>query len=48
MYEAVRRMLPKNKAGGEMLKKLRVYKGSEYEHAAQKPEVIKLEGDRRE
>ena len=48
MYEAVRRMLPKNKLGREMLKKLRVYKGSEHDHAAQKPELLKLEGDRRE
>lgn len=48
MYEAVRRMLPKNKLGREMLKKLRVYKGSEHDHSAQKPELLKLEGDRRE
>lgn len=48
MYEAIRRMLPKNKLGRQMLTKLRVYKGSEHDHAAQKPEAIKLEGDRRE
>lgn len=44
MYEAVRRMLPKSKLGRQMLKKLRVYKGSEHEHAAQKPQLLKLEG----
>jgi large subunit ribosomal protein L13 len=44
MYEAVRRMLPKNKLGRQMLKKLRVYKGSEHDHAAQKPEVLQVEG----
>ncbi len=44
MYEAVRRMLPKNKLGRQMLKKLRVYKGPEHEHAAQKPEVLQVEG----
>ena len=48
MYEAIRRMLPKNKLGQQMLTKLRVYKGSEHDQAAQKPEAIKLEGDRRE
>jgi len=47
MYEAIRRMLPKNKLGRQMLKKLRVYKGAEHDHEAQKPEAIKLEGMRR-
>ena len=47
MYEAVRRMLPKNKLGRHMLTKLRVYKGAEHNHEAQKPEVLKLEGMRR-
>lgn len=40
MYEAIRRMLPKNKLGRKMLKKLRVYKGGEHNHAAQKPVVL--------
>ncbi len=44
MYEAVRRMLPKSKLGRQMLKKLRVYKGPEHDHAAQKPEVLQVEG----
>jgi large subunit ribosomal protein L13 len=39
---AVRRMLPKNKLGREMLKKLKVYRGPEHEHQAQKPEKIEL------
>ncbi len=34
---AVRGMLPKNILGRNMLKKLKVYKGSEHPHAAQKP-----------
>ena len=42
-YEAVRRMLPKNKIGAQMLTKLRVYKGSEHPHAAQKPVELKIE-----
>ena len=29
-------MLPKNRLGRQMLKKLRVYKGPEHDHAAQK------------
>ncbi len=40
--EAVRRMLPKNKMGSKMLKKLRVYRGSEHDHAAQQPQTIEL------
>ena len=39
---AVRRMLPKNKLGRVMLKKLKVYRGPEHEHQAQKPEKIEL------
>ena len=43
VYEAVKGMLPKNSLGRAMLKKLRVYKGAEHNHAAQKPEVLKIE-----
>ena len=39
---AVKRMLPKNKLGTAMLRKLKVYRGSEHEHHAQKPEKIEL------
>jgi len=39
---AVRRMLPKNKLGRAMLKKLKVYRGPEHEQQAQKPEKIEL------
>jgi len=39
---AVKRMLPKNKLGRKMLKKLKVYAGPEHPHAAQKPEKIEL------
>ena len=44
VFEAVKGMLPKNKLGKQMLKKLRVFKGAEHDHAAQKPEVLKIEG----
>ena len=36
---AVKGMLPHNSLGAQMLKKLRVYAGSEHENQAQKPEV---------
>ena len=42
VYEAVRGMLPHNSLGRTMIKKLRVYKGAEHNHAAQKPEAIEL------
>ena len=42
VFEAVRRMLPKNSLGKEMVKKLKVYKGPEHKQQAQKPEVLKL------
>lgn len=35
---AVRRMLPKNKLGRHMLKKLKLYKGSQHPHQAQVPQ----------
>ncbi len=35
--EAVRRMLPKNKLGRQMLKKLRVFVGTEHPHQSQLP-----------
>ena len=40
--KAVKGMLPKNSLGAAMLKKLRVFPGSEHEHAAQQPEILKL------
>ncbi|MHC4475035.1 MAG: 50S ribosomal protein L13 [Planctomycetota bacterium] len=39
---AVRRMLPKNRLGRKMLKKLKVYRGPDHEHQAQKPEKMEL------
>ncbi len=37
---AVRRMLPKNKLGRKMLRKLKVYRGPEHENGAQNPKTI--------
>ena len=42
VYEAVKGMLPKNSLGRQMLTKLKVYRGAEHNHQAQKPEVLKL------
>ncbi|MHC4187904.1 MAG: 50S ribosomal protein L13 [Planctomycetota bacterium] len=39
---AVKRMLPKNKLGRKMIKKLKVYKGPEHQNQAQIPEKIEL------
>ena len=39
MMLAVKGMLPHNTIGANSLTRLRVYKGSEHDHAAQKPEV---------
>ena len=41
--KAVRGMLPKNRLGAQMYRKLNVYAGSEHPHAAQKPEVPALD-----
>lgn len=40
--EAVRRMLPKSKLGHAMLKKLKVYAGTDHPHQAQQPEPLEL------
>jgi large subunit ribosomal protein L13 len=40
--KAVWGMLPKNKLGRKLIKKLKVYAGSEHPHEAQKPELYNL------
>jgi len=42
IMSAVKGMLPKNRLGTKLLTKLKVYKGSEHPHAAQKPEPLIL------
>ena len=42
MERAVKGMLPKNRLGRQMYRKLFVYEGSEHKHEAQKPEKIEL------
>ncbi len=40
--EAVWGMLPKSKLGRKMLKKLKVYRGTDHPHQAQKPERVEI------
>jgi large subunit ribosomal protein L13 len=42
LTEAVRRMLPKSKLGKQMLTKLKVYRGDQHPHQAQRPEPLEL------
>ena len=39
---AVRGMIPKNKLGADIYRKLKVYAGPEHPHAAQQPEVLEI------
>lgn len=39
---AVKGMLPKNRLGRKLIKKLKVYAGEEHPHAAQNPETLSL------
>lgn len=40
---AVKRMLPKNRLGRKMLKKLKIYKGADHPHKAQDPRELDLD-----
>ncbi len=42
IIKAVKRMLPKNKLGAEMLRRLRVFGGATHNQQAQKPEKIEV------
>ncbi len=42
IISAVRGMLPKNRLGRKMLKKLKVYAGPDHPHQAQKPQPLEL------
>ena len=44
LEKSIRGMLPKNRLGEDMYRKLYVYAGSEHPHQAQKPEVYTLRG----
>lgn len=40
IYDAVRRMLPKNKLARKMIQKLKIYTGDEHPHQAQNPQKL--------
>jgi large subunit ribosomal protein L13 len=42
--KAVWGMLPKNSLGRKLITKLKIYKGAEHPHEAQKPELLTLKG----
>ncbi len=42
LYTAVKGMLPHNSLGRTMLKKLKVFAGSEHSHAAQQPQTLDI------
>jgi large subunit ribosomal protein L13 len=39
---AVKGMLPKNRLGRKLLKKLKVYRGASHPHEAQQPKLLEL------
>lgn len=43
LMNAVKGMLPKNRLGRAMLKKLRLYPGAEHPHTAQNPKVLPIQ-----
>ena len=43
LIDAVKGMLPKNKLGAAMLRKLRVYPGAEHQHVAQQPQPLEIQ-----
>lgn len=42
IFNAVKGMLPKNRLGRQLIKKLRVYAGATHPHEAQQPETLKV------
>lgn len=44
LLRSIKGMLPKSPIGSEMIKKVKIYKGAEQPHEAQKPELITLKG----
>ena len=45
LLHAVRGMLPKNRLGRQMLKKLKIYAGNSHPHQAQQPKTLELKGN---
>src|SRR5439155_23759097 len=45
IMHAVKGMIPKNRLGSRLLTKLKVYKGDQHPHSAQKPETLAVTGE---
>lgn len=43
LISAVRGMLPKNRLGRQLIKKLKIYSGPEHPHSAQNPKVLNVQ-----
>ena len=43
--KAIKGMLPHNALGRQLFRKLKVYRGTEHPHAAQNPQVLKINSD---
>ena len=41
--KAIKGMLPHNALGRQLFRKLKVYRGAEHPHTAQKPQILKLD-----
>ncbi len=44
LHTAVKGMLPKNRLGRQMIKKLKIYAGDAHPHEAQQPKTLELKG----
>ncbi|MCP4714195.1 MAG: 50S ribosomal protein L13 [Deltaproteobacteria bacterium] len=44
LYRAVKGMLPKNRLGRQMIKKLKLYTEDAHPHAAQQPKILEVKG----
>jgi large subunit ribosomal protein L13 len=42
IYRSIWGMIPHNRLGRKMIKKLHIYKGSEHKHEAQQPQVLEI------
>jgi large subunit ribosomal protein L13 len=42
LYQAVKRMVPRNRLGRAQMSKLKIYAGAQHPHQAQKPKELKL------
>ena len=44
LFEAVRRMVPRNKLGRRQMTKLKIYAGPQHPHQAQQPQALEIKG----